>query len=323
MCIPPLPFTELHEFVKLVTELENAIQHSDLTKGHLAIRILADLSCKFVGDMNTENSVFVTSLASRVVSLIMDQIKLLVMSLLEACQHYSWLFHNLEILLNILLSIVRKHQHLVVLVLDNITLTMKVLVTAKTTGQVTALTHVSMKFDQENTNAISKVFCKIYGFLMAFLETLTIASAIDPEVMSKMQIMVELVCQCGLLDCYTYTMYCLLLHNQHIWGVLRQDNEIRGHYNLSVYPHSCPVNCKIDTRKFVNHIWTDTDNWTAYRLGTYAACQGELHLSSSIFSKLIKEVKSDSCCNWLNHFPSTLGLRQWSSFKIYRNRKSP
>ncbi|KAK4270645.1 hypothetical protein QN277_019425 [Acacia crassicarpa] len=318
VCIPPLSFTELHELVKLVTVVENAIQQADLMKGHLAIHILADLSCKFVGGTGTENGVFF-NLPSRVVSLIKDQIKLLVMSLLETRQKYSMLFQNLETLLNILLSIIRKHHHLVFLVLDNITSTIEFLVTVKTTGQVTASTHVAVKFDQEeNTDVVSKFFCKIHRFLVAFIETLSRASAIDSDVMSRVQILVESVCQCGLLNCYTYTMYCLLLHSQHIWGgLLHQDNGICDRYNLSIYPHSCPVNCKIDTVEFVNQILRYIDNWTAYRIGTYAACQGELHLSSSIFSKLIKEVKSNSCCNWLKslyQFTQSEGVIQLRSF---------
>ncbi|XP_028758645.1 uncharacterized protein LOC114717600 [Neltuma alba] len=301
VCIPPLPFTEIHEFVKLITEAENAIQHADLMRGHLTIHILANLSCKFVGETCTENDVFFTSLPSRVVSLIKDQMKLLVKSLLEAHQNYSWLFQKLETLFDILLSSVIKHHHLVVLVLDNMTSTIEFVVTLKTTGQMTSSTHVAVNFDwEENTHVVSKFFCQVYRFLVSFLETLRKIGAIDTEVMSRVQILVEFLCHCGLLDCYTCTLYCLLLHSQHIWGgLLQQDNGIRYHYNLSIYPHSCPVNCKVDTVEFVNRILTDIDNWTAYRIGIYAACQGELLLSSSIFSKLIQEVKSNSCCSWL------------------------
>ena len=144
-----------------------------------------------MGGTGTENGVFF-NLPSRVVSLIKDQIKLLVMSLLEARQNYSLLFQNLETLLDILLSIVRKHHHVVVSVLDNITSTIEFLVTVKTTGQVTASTHVAVKFDQEeNTDVVSKFLCKIYRFLVAFIETLSRASAIDTDVMSRVQILVE------------------------------------------------------------------------------------------------------------------------------------
>ncbi|XP_054803674.1 uncharacterized protein LOC129306901 isoform X2 [Prosopis cineraria] len=237
----------------------------------------------------------------KVVSLINDQIKLIVMSLLEACQNYSKPFQNLQTLLNILLSIIRKNHRLVVLVLDNITSTIEFFVTVKTTSHVTASTQVAVKFDRkEITNVVSNFFCKMYRFLVAFLEILIKVGSIDTEVMSRIQILAEFVCQCGLLDCYTSTMYCLLLHNQHVWGcLLHQDNGMRDPYNMSIYPHSCPVNCKIDTLQFVNHFLTERDDWTAYRIGTYAACQGELRFSSSIFSKLIQKVKSYSCRNWL------------------------
>lgn len=297
----PLPNIELRKIVKLLTIAENAIQQADLMTSHLTIRILADLSSRFVGGTSTQIGVFCSSLPSQVVSLIKDQIKLLVLPLLEACNNYSKLFQDLQSQLKILLYIVRRHPYLGVLVLDSINSTIEYLLTIKTTGQVVPSTHVFVKFDRDKyTATVSKVLRKVYRFLVACLDTLNKVHAIDTEVLNRVHILVELVCQTSLSDCYTYTMYCLLLHSQHIWGsVVNQDNGNRACYNLSICPHSCTVECKIDTLGFVNKILTETDNWTAYRVGAYAACQGEWLFSTAIFGKLIPMVQSEFSCNWL------------------------
>lgn len=302
LCIPSSAYMELREFVKLFTVAENAIQHADLIKSHLAIHILVDLSCRFVGGSGAENGTFCcSSLPSRVISLIKDQIKLLVTPLLRACQNYSKLFQYLQSLLKIFSSIVRRHPYLGVLVLDNINSVIECLVTIRRTGQAAPSIYVAVKFDREkNTAVLSKLFRKIYRFLVACLENLNKVGAIDTEVLSRVQILVELVSQCSLFDYYTYTMYCLLLHSRHIWGgMVHQDDRTHNYYNLSICPHSCLVKCKIDSLDFVSRILTETDNWTAYRVAAYAACQGEWLFSAAVFSKLIQKVKSDSCSNWL------------------------
>ncbi|XP_074280819.1 uncharacterized protein LOC141605814 isoform X2 [Silene latifolia] len=41
------------------------------------------------------------------------------------------------------------------------------------------------------------------------------------------------------------------------------------------------------------------DNWSAYKAGKYAACEGVWDVANFIFDHLVKRVQSDACCQWL------------------------
>ncbi|TKY50167.1 Integrator complex subunit 7 [Spatholobus suberectus] len=280
---------ELREFVKLLTIIENASQYPASRKSYLAIRILADLCCRMKDRADVDNVFCCSSLPSRVISVIKDHIKVLVMSLLEGCQNDLTICQELQGPLKILLTIVERHPYLGSLVLDNIKAVIEYLVTVTSTDRAVPSTLVAVNFKGEKQNSfILKLLHKIYRFLVVCLENLYIAGAINTEVFSKVNILAELVCQCSLIDCYTYTLYHLLLHSQPICdGLVHENDETRL--------GSCLFRCTA----FVNKVLTGTNGWTAYKVGVHAACQGEWLLATNIFSTLMGKVKSDSCSSWL------------------------
>ncbi|XP_027358172.1 uncharacterized protein LOC113867222 isoform X2 [Abrus precatorius] len=297
LSIPPsLLHVEFCEFVKLLNVAENTRQYPVSRNSCLAIRILADLCCRTVDRTNNVNGVFCcSSLPSRVISLIKDHIKLLVMPLLKARQNDLTICQDLQGLLKILLIIVETHPYLGSLALDNIKSVVEYLVTVASTDHAVPSAHLAVDFKVEKNNFfILKLIRKIYRFLVACLENLYKASAINAEVLSRVKILADLVCQCSLIDCYTYTMYHLLLHNQPVWDGLDHEND-ETHDYLCIYPDSCLTKCT----EFVKKVLTETDGWTAYKVGAHAACQGEWLLATTIFRTLIEKVKSDSCCSWL------------------------
>lgn len=292
LSIPPssLHF-ELHESIKLLTVAESTSQYPASRKSCLAIHILADLCCR-TNDMTDINKVFCcSSLPSRVISLIKDHMKLLVRPLLEGCQNDLTIFQEFQGLLKILLSIVEGHPSLGPLVLDNIKVVIEYLVSVASTDHAVPsnLVIVAVNFKGEKQNSfILKFLRKIYRFLVVFLENLYIAGAINTEVLRNVNILTELVCQCSLIDCYTYTLYHLLLHSQPICdGLFHEKDE--------THPASCLIKCT----KLVSSVLTGTNGWTAYKVGAHAACQGEWLLATNIFKTSVEKVKSDSCRSWL------------------------
>jgi len=282
---------ELREFMRLQTVIENTSQYPASRKSCLAICILADLCCRTKDRAEIENVFGCSSLPSRVISLIKDHIKLLLMPLLEGSQNDLTICQELQGLLKILLTVVESHPSLGCLVLDNIKEVIEYyLVTVASTDRAVPLTLIALNFKGKKQNSfIFKFLSKIYRFLVAFLENLYVVGAINTEVFSKVNILAKIVCQCNLIDCYTYLLYHLLLHSQPICdGLVHESDETH------------PASCLIKSTTFVNKVLTGTNGWTAYKVGAHAACQGEWSLATIIFRTLIEKVKSVSCCSWLN-----------------------
>jgi len=275
--------------MRLQTIIENTSQYPASRKSCLAIRILADLCCRKNDRAEIEN-VFCSSLPSRVISLIKDHIKLLLMPLLEGGQNDLTICQELQDLLKILLTVIENHPSLGSLVLDNIKEVIEYyLVTIASTDRAVPSTLLAVNFKGEKQSSfIFKFLSKIYRFLVACLENLYVVGAVNTEVFSKVNILAEIVCQCSLIDSYTCILYHLLLHSQPICDGLVHEND-------ETHPASCLVKCTT----FVNKVLTGTNGWTAYKVGAHAACQGEWLLATIVFRTLIEKVKSDSCCSWL------------------------
>ncbi|KAG4958663.1 hypothetical protein JHK82_035366 [Glycine max] len=286
LSIPPSSLhMELREFVRLLTVVENASQYPASRKSYLAIRILADLCCR-TKDIADINNVFCCSFPSHVISLIKDHIKLLLMPLLEGCQNDLTICQELQGLLKILLNIVERHPNLGSLVLDSLKQVIQYLVTVASANCAVTSTLSAINFiGKERNSFILKLLHKIYRFLIVFQENLYIVGAINTKLSSEVNILVELVCQCSLIDCYTYSLYHLLFHSQPICDGLVHEND-------ETHLASCCTT-------FVNKVLIGTNGWTAYKVGAHAACQGEWLLATNIFRTLIEKVKSDSCCSWL------------------------
>ncbi|KAG2403619.1 uncharacterized protein HKW66_Vig0189060 [Vigna angularis] len=292
LSIPPSSLhMELREFMRLQTIIENTSQYPGSRKSCLAICILADLCCRTKDRAAIENVFGCSSLPSHVISLIKDHIKLLLMPLFEDSQNDLTICQELQRLLKILLTVVENHPSLGCLVLDNIKEVIEYyLVTVASTDRAVRSTHLAVNFKGKKQNSfIFKFLSKIYRFLVACLDNLYVVGAIDTEVISKVNILAEIVCQCSLIDCYTYLLYHLLLHSQPICDGLVHEND-------ETHPASCLIKCTT----FVNKVLTGTNGWTAYKVGAHAACQGEWSMATIIFRTLIQKVKSVSCCSWLN-----------------------
>ncbi|KAJ7949579.1 Integrator complex subunit 7 [Quillaja saponaria] len=306
--VPPLQYVELHEFSKLFAIAENVLQYPISLKNHLAIHFLVDLACTIKESTQIVKDVYCSySVPSRVVSLIIDQITLLVKQLLESCQTDSKAFEDIQMLLKLLLDVVDKHSQLGVLVLNNISLVIKNLVNMiddniTVSYQAEISNHENVYYKGEKSRpVISKVLHKVYRFMVTFLENLNKAGSINSEIFQEVKLLVEFVCECSLFDFFTYTTYSFLLYNHNFRGCfMNESNDIWNHNNNSgVVPHDCFVKHEIDTLKCMQKRFTEAENWHAYKAGAHAANQGAWITATLVFGKLSSKVKSDTFSSWL------------------------
>ncbi|CAB4273026.1 unnamed protein product [Prunus armeniaca] len=307
LCMPPnLPYDVL-ESSKLLSVVENASPSPIMAESLLAISVLVGMSKRLKGSTGLGSLVRRSSLQpSQVILLIIDRITILVKPVLDLCQTDSVEFQQVNCLFNLLFLVIREYPDLHVLVLDQISVLVKSLSymddNLVATTETDAFVHHSVDLKGEKSRIIrSKLLFKVYRFLVAFLENLTEAGAISTEVFDKVKLLVELVCQSNLFECYTYTLYSLLLHCQIIWG--NMVNESKGSCNpdrnLGISLDNYSMKHELRTIECAKRMLAEKNNWPAYRVGVYAACQGDWLTTTFIFKQLVLKVRSNSCSCWM------------------------
>ncbi|KAK9272028.1 hypothetical protein L1049_002397 [Liquidambar formosana] len=291
--LPNLPCMDMLEFSKLLTNVENASQSPIRLKRLLAISVLVNISSKLRERTELESGkVSFTSLPSRVISLAIVQINLLVKQVLEFCQTDSEVVREGQRLLNLLLLLVVEHPNLGIFALESMVNMMHDRVMAIIQPE---LVNEILEYEGEKSTSIrSKLMFYVHKFLVACLEILNEAGAITKQVLHKVKLMVKHVHQCSVFDWYTHTIYSLLLHFHVMWDSIENENE-----------ESYKLDRNLDMSVLVNLVepgvkrLPGNDNWSAYRAGKYAACQGAWLTASFIFEQLVTKVQSHSCYCWL------------------------
>ncbi|KAM0985608.1 hypothetical protein ACFX13_013084 [Malus domestica] len=301
--VPDLPLDVL-ESSKLLSVVENATSSPITSEGLLSFSVLVDVSRKLKGSTEMGSLAPRSSLLpSHVTSLVIDRITLMVKPVLDLCQTESPVFQQVNCLLNLLFFLSREYPDLHVFVLDQIHVLVKSLSymhdNQVVTSEADAFVRDNVDLKGEKSRTIrSELLFIVYRFLGAFLENLSEAGAISTKVFDKVKLLVELVSQSNLLECYTYTLYSLLLHCRIIWDNMVHESE--GSYNLDKnlgISHSREH--EIRTIERAKRMLTENNKWPAYRVGTYAACQGAWLTATLTFEQLASMVHSISCCCWM------------------------
>ncbi|KAG6638861.1 hypothetical protein CIPAW_10G061900 [Carya illinoinensis] len=298
-----MPCLDMPEITKLLIIAEDSSQSPIMSKNFLFIQVLVDISIKLRGVREMESGLFGSSpLPSRVILLIIDQITLLVKQLLDLCQIDSPVFQGVHSLLNLLVLLVREYTDLGVLVLDKISLFTEYVanvhdhVMAKRQSDI--LFHEMDSKRKKRTVIKSKLLHIVYRFVVAYLENLNEARALSVIVFERVKLLVEVVCKCSSFDCYSCTIYSLLLHHRIFWGCLVKGSEESCSHNRDSI-NSYLVEKETITLESASKMLKDGYYWPAYKAGTYAACQGDWFTSAFIFQHLITKVQSDICYCWL------------------------
>ncbi|MBA0717170.1 hypothetical protein Golax_005007, partial [Gossypium laxum] len=285
LTLPNLPYFEKLEFDHLLAILENAAQSPIMSKCLAALRILTDISSKLWARKNSESfAVYSSPLPLRVISLVMPQLRSLVKPLPDPCQTSSRIFHEIKSLLKLILQLVGEHPDLGATVLGEIGSFIKYFGTPN--ENVLASKHIAssevLDFEGDMYQAFrSKLLSHIHRFVATCLQILNEAGAITTNVFDKVQLLVEHLHHGRIFDCYTRTVYSLLLHSRLV-GILI---EHPFKQELATLEHACKM-------------LSERDNWHSYKAGIYATNQGAWITATFIFAELMSRVQSESCYCW-------------------------
>ncbi|TYH37630.1 hypothetical protein ES332_D12G053600v1 [Gossypium tomentosum] len=285
LTLPNLPSFEKLEFDHLLAILENAAQSPIMSKCLAALRILTDISSKLWARKNSESfAVYSSPLPLRVISLVMAQLRSLVKQLPDPCQTSSRIFHEIKSLLKLILQLVGEHPDLGATVLGEIGSFIKYFGTPN--ENVLASKHIAssevLDFEGDMYQAFrSKLLSHIHRFVATCLQILNEAGAITTNVFGKVQLLVKHLHHGRIFDCYTRTIYSLLLHSR-LFGILI---EHPFKQELATLEHACKM-------------LSERDNWHSYKAGIYATNQGAWITATFIFAELMSRVQSESCYCW-------------------------
>ncbi|XP_057963438.1 uncharacterized protein LOC131154584 isoform X2 [Malania oleifera] len=299
--LPALPHMDVLEFPKLLAIVEHANCDSVMSLRLLALRVLIDFSGKFRERTEMESSgICASSLPSQIISLIFDRITVLVKLLFDPHQTDSEVEGECESLLRLLLLLVKQHPDLAVLAMDKIIVFVEYLVKMLDTFMASRQMDLSIVKGEKWTFILSKLMFYVYKFVVAFLENLSEAGAVTTQVLDKVKLLAKYVHCCKLFDCYTRTIYSLLLHYLVICnGMINDKGASSLDRDLDLSLHDCLVEQEVIALECAKKLLAGQDNWSAYTVGRYSACQGAWFTAACIFGQLVKNVKSDSCCCWL------------------------
>ncbi|XP_044497039.1 uncharacterized protein LOC123219259 isoform X3 [Mangifera indica] len=293
---------DMNEFAELLRIVNNASQSTNLSRSLHAIHILVDVVIRFqrITEMDT------LPLPSQVISLIMNQITLLVKPLSDLCQFNSTVFQDIQNLLSLLYLIVGEHPDISVFVLDKIYSFIEHLVNSYNNvmsgKQADLAVNDIMEFNRESHEAVtSKLVCIVSRFVVSCLESLNETGAFHNQVFDKVKLLVECVRQCNLFNCYTHTIYSILFHSQIIWVCMVNRNEGGGGVegNSHIFGQNYFIEHELCTLEFAKRLLAKGDYWPAYKTGIYAACRGVWFTATFIFGQLVMKVQSDTYGCWL------------------------
>ncbi|XP_057463465.1 uncharacterized protein LOC130753429 isoform X2 [Actinidia eriantha] len=304
--LPTMSCTDMLEFSKILAILENATQSDIMAKRLLAIRVLVDISGTVIGRKEKAlDGVDSTTLASSTISFVIDRIGLLV-KLVDLHQLDSEIEREGQSLLGLLLLLIEKYPDLGGMVLDKICLLVEYLVHNHDRVTGTAEPNLSgneiIMFRGQNSKFLtSKLLLCVSRVAVACLENLNEAGTVTTQVLDTLECLVKHLRQCSLFNCFTYTVYTTLL-NSHITycfmlnEIEKNDNHDR---NLSISLRDYVVEQEILGLDCAKNMLERNDNWSAYKVGKYAACQGAWFTAAFTFEHLGTMVKSNTYYWWL------------------------
>uniref|UniRef100_A0A2P2MF75 Uncharacterized protein LOC105647182 isoform X1 n=1 Tax=Rhizophora mucronata TaxID=61149 RepID=A0A2P2MF75_RHIMU len=244
--LPNMPYDNFPEFAHLLTIVENSIQSATTSKTLTAFGILVDVSRKLHGRTEIYSPSDCSSLQMQIISMIIDQIILLIKPLMDLCQTNTRIFQEVRSLLNLLLILVRENPELGVLVLDQVRLVIEHLVDEHESVMAVRQENISICGvpdcnGEESKAMVMKMLYNVCIFSVIFIENLYEVNAVTAQILDKVKLLVESVHQFSLFACYTQIIYSILLHSQSFWGcVINQDwaaCNLEMHWENSICNH--------------------------------------------------------------------------------------
>ncbi|KAL3512659.1 hypothetical protein ACH5RR_025376 [Cinchona calisaya] len=325
--LPTFPSSEMLEVFSIVLKfVENIIQSSIMSERFLAIWVLIDILSKFLGRPKLESDEMASTLAFQLVSLVMDHISVPMKSNvgrhlstvntgdlrttmtcpLDRHQSTEELKREVTSLLKPILYLVENHSDVSGLVLDKVSRFLENLVNMLHRGVSTKkedlLKSEILKCGKEDkTSDILKLGVFLAKIIITCLENIEVENAKTVEVLNSLKLLVDYVCKSISFDSCIYGIYMLLLHfhgaYKCVWQEMNQIIDPDDNYTLpcgaSFLQHDTLIS------ECAKKIFERRDNWSSYKAGKHAACQGLWSTATFLFEQLKKMVISDSSSLWL------------------------
>ncbi|KAG5226031.1 ARM repeat superfamily protein [Salix suchowensis] len=301
---------------------KNSAESFIMSKSLLAIHVLADLSMKLSrrAEMGSGGCSFFP-LLTRTISIIIDRVILVVKPLLVLCQAGAGVLQEVQSLLSLLLSLVREHPDLGVSVLDKVGLFIEYLVDVHEGKIVTRQERLSVPeifdFKGENVGISLKLAYYVHKFSVSCIEIINEAGAITTQVVDKVKLLVQSVHRCSLFHWYVLIMYSILMHSHSMWNYVLHNKKESCNPDSDLNCSLCSdlVEREFFTLDCAKKLLTERDNWSAYKAGTFAACQGAWITAAFVFEQLTSKAQSGSCSCWLKSL--TQFAQTESKFQFY------
>ncbi|KAL6579373.1 hypothetical protein OROMI_009589 [Orobanche minor] len=251
-------------FLKLLAVVKNVLQSSIMSTRVVAVGVLADVSGKVLGRLDMVSSGTGRTLASNLVSFVIDHIFFLATP--KTAVHQIDFDAELELMK----------------MLDS--------------------NNVMVEFDTPSGTLFeSKLMLYVSKLIAACLQNLEEIDAETSQVLDAIKPQLQNVCCCIYFDSYTSMAYFLLLHLLSTFIYMRHasDKLLSPSRNSSLsYVNSILQSDKL-TSDCAKKNLGQKNYWYLYKAGKMAACQGAWSTSAFIFEKLITVVQSATCSCWL------------------------
>lgn len=296
----------LEIFPSLLTIVENMVRSSSRSNRVLAFRILADLSGKILRRADIVPSEIGCTLASQVISFVLDWISLMVR--LEMDAHKPDLEMELEVksFLNLLVNQGENHSYLCCLVLNKICIFIDNLI--KELDRVVRIEktdlpgHDGTEFVKgSKTFFISKVMLYVSKVVVVCIQNLDETDAGTSQVFSGLKNQIEHVCQCTSFDNYIHTIYWHLLHFCTIHSCICSEKQELMSLDKTITLSSVDSVIQLDilTLDCAKMMLGGKSYWSSYKAGKLAVYQGAWSTAAFIFEHIHTMVQSTACSRWL------------------------
>ncbi|KAH9602182.1 hypothetical protein KSS87_018449 [Heliosperma pusillum] len=316
--LPDMLLKDTDEFTKLLRCVENATRSPFLSERLLAFESFVRISTK-LKKSKTMSEADLANLSSSVAATILDQVTVL-SNRLSGGESSSEVGDELGRMLRLLLVLAADNSKLGYLILDKLTSIIENFVNllnpAVEVEQVEA--HKVVDTGAEGNIFPQRVLMfHFHKFLVAFIEA---GGGTTEQVVSKLKYLICLVCDSNLFDCSIHTFYALIWHSHKNQSHLPSENqksstltEGMGRFPIKLLEHENIIHvCG-------KNMLEGRDNWSAYKAGKYAACEGVWDVANFIFDHLVKRVQSDAFCQWLKLLVQLTNFEKNVQVLLHRN----
>ncbi|MCL7034083.1 hypothetical protein MKW94_008178 [Papaver nudicaule] len=301
------PCMDISELINCVPSVKAAAQSPISSKKLLALRLLVDVCRDHRMEMEMASDANgLINLPSWVLLSLLDQIEGLVKPVLETCRTTTEVEQECQSLLYLIVSLVEEHPSLGVLVLDKIRIIIEPMTDLCTEDSETTVVSSSLldtvMFDVgRHVRVASNLISCIYKVVECCVIRLDAASAITSKLHQSMRLLLNVIRQSSLFNQDIRTVHLFFLCS-YVMGTYPVNND-KGISDVAEESRIANISYRFQHERhvveYMKKMIAKNNNWSAYRLVQWAACQGLWLLVAILSGQLINKVQSEPNVIWL------------------------